>query len=292
MDPSGGAGAPGTDRQGMILREPAFAGHGSHHRRLEKFGYLHQFFGSLGVQHSLSGVDQGPRGGQQRRSRPGDCLRVGGGPDHRRYFIVEFDLVQLLGGHVRRYLQKNGPWPASTQFGECPAHQFRHPVGGIDGRRPLGHGFIAPGRIEVGVDPLPVSGHPCRKQQDGDRIGIGLGHAAERVFGARPVLSQENPRLFAVGDPGKPVGHMDPGPLLAADDRTDARYRQGFDEGVSRHTCNEIHSLHLENISYRSNAIHGLSSPGLTDGRGLNQGLHHPRQIIQPRGISNKIFAQ
>ena len=118
--------------------------------------------------------------------------------------------------------------------------------------------------------PLSVSGHPCRKQQDWDRIGIGLGHAAECVFGAGPVLRQENPRLLAVGDPGKSVGHVDPGPLLATDDRTDARYRQGFDEGISGHTGNEIHILHLENVSYRSNAIHGLSFPGLTDGPGLD----------------------
>ena len=68
------------------------------------------------------------------------------------------------------------------------------------------------------MDLHPPPGSPSRKEEDGDRVGEGLRHAAVGVLGSGAPLHGEYADPVPVADTAETVGHVDPGALLPGDD--------------------------------------------------------------------------
>src|SRR5439155_2338041 len=84
--------------------------------------------------------------------------------------------------------------------------------------------------------------------------------APEGVFRSRAVLHGEDPDALPGRDPAHGVGHVEPGPLLADDDRADVGLRGGLDDRVDRVADEEFHALALENFRDSRRCLHGLLS--------------------------------
>ena len=247
--------------RGVVLWKGALALQGGHHRNLQVLGQFHQLAGGLGVEDALAGGDDGPLGGKQGAGGPGHRLRVSGGADDLRRRVVELLLPYFLGNQVAGDFQQDGTGLAGAQLGEGVAHQLRHPVGVVDLGGPLGDALVAAGGTEYRVYALPVAGSPGRQQQDGHRVGVGLGHPAKGVLGAGAGLHQENAGALPVGNPGKAVGHVDAGAFLAKDNGSDAGYGGGLDEGIGGHAPDKVHAFQLEHVGNCGNAVHGFLPP-------------------------------
>ena len=111
----------------------------------------------------------------------------------------------------------------------------------------LGHLAVVEGGVEVGLHLGPFPGMAHRQDQDRGRFGVGLGHAAEGVFGAGSVLHAEDPDPFAAVHPAEGVGHVQAGSFLAYDDGSNAGLGGRFDEEVQRVGEKDIHALQDQN---------------------------------------------
>ena len=195
------------------------------------------------------------------RGGAGYGLGVAGGADCLGRRVVELFLAYLLGDKVAGDFQQHGAGLAGAQPGIGLAHQLGNAVGVVNLGGPLGDAFVAAGGAEHRVDAQAVAGGAGRQQQDGDRVGISLGHTAKGVFRAGAGLHQENAGALAIVDSGKTVGHVDAGTLLAEYDGADAGYGGGLDKRAGGHAADEIHPLQLEYVGYCGYAVHGCVPP-------------------------------
>ena len=83
-------------------------------------------------------------------------------------------------------------------------------------------------------DAVAPRGMAERKEQHGDRIGEGRGHARERILGPRPILHGEHPGRAAILHPAIAVRYSSSHPLLSADDGPYPHPGRRFDEGRGR----------------------------------------------------------
>ena len=88
----------------------------------------------------------------------------------------------------------------------------------------------------------------------------GLGHAAERVLGAGPMLHDKDADPVGRGDPADRVRHVQAGALLPDDDRADVGLRGRFDDGVDRISDEELDSFALQDLCDGSSRLH-VGSP-------------------------------
>ena len=98
-----------------------------------------------------------------------------------------------------------------------------------------------------------------RQQENWHRIRIGRADAGECVLGAGTRLHSEDADPLAVLHAGKSVGDADADTFLAADDRSDARGRRGFDHGVRRIAGEKLDAFALENFSDNIDDSHRTS---------------------------------
>src|SRR5262249_40193591 len=104
-------------------------------------------------------------------------------------------------------------------------------------------------------------------------IAVRLRDAAEGVLGAGAVLHREDADPVSRRDPADRVGHVQPGALLAHDDRPDVRLRGRLDDLVDRIADEELDALGFQNLCDGLGDFHAIppggpysSIPGRTDG--------------------------
>jgi hypothetical protein len=111
-------------------------------------------------------------------------------------------------------------------------------------------------RAEVGWDIEESARVTAGQNDDRHRVAEGLGHTAEGIFGARPVLHREHADTLARGHPAHRVGHVQAGALLAHDDGADVGLGRGLDDRVDRIADQELHTLALENFRHHGCSFH------------------------------------
>ena len=110
--------------QGMDLWEGALAQQGAANGHLEQLSQLHQFIGSLAVQHTLTGHDHRVLGGAQGL---GGRLDVGGVAltwNRPAGHVVERLLADIFQSYIGGDLNRHGTAPALAQAGEGPTHDI------------------------------------------------------------------------------------------------------------------------------------------------------------------------
>ena len=245
----------------MVLGEGALAGQGGHHRGLQELGQLDQLVGGLGVEDALAGLDDGALGGQQGGGGAAHVGRVGLLFDGAGRLVVEKLLGQFGGGDVGRDFQQHGAGASAAELGEGAAHHGGDALDHVEFIGPLGDGLVAAGGVEVGMDAALVAGHAGGQQEDGHRLGVGLGDAAEAVFSAGAVLHHEDANLLAVGGAGVAVHHVNAGDLLAEDHRADSGDGGSLQQRLVGHAGDELHALHPQYVGDCGNSIHLSASP-------------------------------
>ena len=95
-----------------------------------------------------------------------------------------------------------------------------------------------------------------RKRQDGNRIGIGLGHATKRIFDSRLKLHGADADALPVGDAAEAVGDIHHNTLRAGENRTDALLGHRVHKGIVRKATEELHSLKFQDFRQGSAGLH------------------------------------
>ena len=124
-----------------------------------------------------------------------------------------------IGGDFHHY----GAGPALAQRGERAAHHLRSPLGGVDLLDVFVHTGVVGHGAEMGKDSLPGTRMAQRQQEHRHRVGVGSSYAGVGVFRSRAVLHGEHSHSLTVSGPAESVGNAHPDPLLAANNRPDAR---------------------------------------------------------------------
>ena len=261
----GGAGPAGSQGQRMGLREAALARQGGHHRGLQEFGDLDQFGRGFSVQNALTGVDEGPVGGQKNFGGSAHISGVRLLQDNSGRLVVEQFFGQLGCGHIRRYLKQDRSWATGAQLGESPSHEVRYALDDVHLFRPLGDGLVASCGVEIGMDAPLLPGHASGQQQNGYRLRKRLGHAAEAVLRPRAVLHHEHAHLLAIGHSGVAIHHVDAGAFLPEDDGAYPGDSRRFQKGLVGDAADELNSLHAQDIGYGCDSVH-VSTPWLCTG--------------------------
>ncbi len=256
----------------MRLRERALALQARGHRRLQQLGQLAQLLPGARVVHALAGVDHQPLGSDERRGHLGDGPRVGrhAQPRHRR--------VGEVVGHVRAHdvdgdLDQHRPRPAVPHLGEGASHGVRHRLRQDDLLAPLGDMLEVEKRREIRGDIQQLARVAARQHDDRHRVAEGLGHAAERVLGAGPVLHREHADALPRREAADGVGHVQADPLLADDDRADVFLGGGLDDLVDRVADEELDAFLLEDLGDGVGGFHGCALLSRSGGAGARQGI-------------------
>ncbi len=149
--------------------------------------------------------------------------------NRRPVVIGRVDLV-LVG--VPRDLDEDGAETAVPDLGERSPHRVGQRRADAQLVGPLRDRAVALDRPEVLGDPHLAPVVAGRQEQDRHRVRVRLRDAAERILGARARLHREDADALTRGRPAHRVGHVDPGPLLADDDRPDADRGRSLDQRV------------------------------------------------------------
>ena len=245
----------------MVLREGALTFEGSHHGDLKELRQLKQLVSGLGVQDALAGVDHRPMRRHQRTDAAGDGRGISRDAHLHRRDVVKVLLADLIGHQIGGDFQKDGPGLAGAQLGISLPEKFGNPVGKVDVAGPLGDSRVGLDGMEVRFHAQAIARDSSREHEDGHGVGVGLGDAAEGIFGAGAILGKEDADLVAVGDPGKAVSHVHTGAFLATHDGSDAGDGRRLDQRVGRHDGDPVNSLHLQYISYCGDSVHGGIPP-------------------------------
>ena len=240
----------------MVLGERALALKARRHRRLEQLGEIAKHLPRPRVVHALAGVDHGPLRGHQRLGHPGDVARIRRRLEPRRRRVVD-RLRDVLTQKVNRELDEDRPRAPVLHLGEGAAHRVDHRVGHDDLLAPLGHVLEVQKRVEVRLDVRDPPRITARQHDNRHGVAIRLGDAAEGVLGARAVLHREHADPVARRDAADGVGHVQPCPLLADDDRADVGFRRGFDDRVDGVSDEEFHAFTLQNFRDGRRSLHG-----------------------------------
>ena len=166
--------------------------------------------------------------------------------------------------------------PAVADLRERAAHRVRHGLDQDHLFRPLGDVLVVEQRAEVRRDVEQAPGIPAGQHHDRDGVAERLGHAAERVLRARPMLHRENADPLARADAADRVGHVQPGALLPHDDRADVGLGRRLDDGIDRVADQEVHAFALEDFRHYSRCSH-LASLDRTRPTGM---VRHPRENV------------
>ena len=108
------------------------------------------------------------------------------------------------------------------------------------------------------MDAPLLPGHPGGQQQNGDGLGICLGHAAEAVLRSRAVLHHENAYTLAVGHSRVAIDHMDSGAFLAEHYGPDPGDGRRFQQGLVWDATDELDALHPQDIGDGCDSVHVL----------------------------------
>ena len=242
----------------MVLREGALALEAGGDGRGEQLGQRSQLGPGLGVVDALAGVEDRALGGDQGVRGALHVRRVGRGPDRDRRDVAG-RIGAVLVPDVPRDLDEDRPRPAVAQPGEGAPHGRDDRLGQHQLVDPLGDVSI----VQVGAEvrrrrhlAAVVAGGD---DQDRHGIGVRLGHATERVLGARPGLHREHADALAGRHPAHRVGHVEPGALLADDDRPDPGRRRGLDERADRVPDERVDALAPEDVRDRFADLHATS---------------------------------
>src|SRR4030095_6741112 len=233
---------------------------------------LHQFLGSLGVEHSLSGMDDRSLRRQQRPRRLRHGLRVTSLAQTRRRGVIEPLRAEITCGHILWDFQQHWSRSATPQLGKRPPHEFWYPLHHVDLFAPFGDGLIAARWIKIRVDATPLSCHASRQEQNGDGFGISLGHAAKAVFCPWAILHHEDANALAIGDPGIAVDHVNAGPFLTKDNSPNAGNSRSLQQRLIWDAPNKVHALHTQDIGNGSHTIHSGSPLSTWLGYGTSTG--------------------
>ncbi len=97
------------------------------------------------------------------------------------------------------------------------------------------------------------------KDEQRDRLAIGLGNAAKGVFGTGTVLHRKHTDCAPATEPRNRVGHVQSDALLAHDYRADAGHGCVLEDVIDRVSGHDLDSLALENLGNRIASFHGAS---------------------------------
>ena len=191
----------------------------------------------------------------RRRAKAPTAVRIGRDARQGRGLIGE-RLRHLLVEHVDRHLDQHRSAAAALQAGESAPQDVRHL--GARGHRLGGFGDVAgiEHRVVVRLDVRDAARIAHRQHQQRHGVAIGLRDAAERVLGAGAVLHREHPDLLAAGEPRHGIGHVQPDPLLAHDDRPDADARGELEDMVDRVAEDDLDAFAPQDLRDRLACLH------------------------------------
>ena len=273
----------------MVLRERALPLEARRDRRAEELGQLAQAVPRPRVVDPLACVDHRPLGLDENARDLGDGLRVRGRPRGERRPVGK-RLGHLLGEDVRGQLDQGGPRAAVPDLGERTAQGVGDRVGHHDLLDPLGHGAVGDDRAEVRGNAAEPPREPRGQHDDGRRVAVGLGDAAEGVLGPGTVLHGEDADPPAGGQPADRVGHVETDALLADDDGADVGPRRRLDDGIDGVADQELDALAFQDLGDGRSALHGsllVARARATAGR-----LGAPPRAGTPRMIARAALAR
>ena len=244
-----------AERQRVVFGERALALKARRHRRLEQLGQLAELRPRLRVVDALARVDDRALGLDEHAGHFRHRLGIRAGARAERGRVGE-RLGHVLLEDVDGNFHEDRTRPAVLHLGEGAAHRVRHLARQQHLLAPLGDVPV----VERGVEIRRDVGDPPRiapgEHDDGDRVAVGLGHAAEAVLRARPVLHREHADLLAGADAGDGVGHVEPDALLPYDDRADVGLGGRLDDGVDGIADEERDSLALQDLRDGGGGLH------------------------------------
>ena len=246
---------PEPSDEHVVLGKRALAAEAGGDRGGEQLGEPLQLGPGARVVHALAGVDHRPPGAGEAPGEGADRIGIGGDARQGRGLIGE-RLRHLLVEHVDRHLDQHRSAAAALQAGERAPQDVRHL--GARGHRLGRFGDVArvEHRVVVRLDVRDAARIAHRQHQQRHGVAIGLGDAAERVLGAGAVLHREHPDLLAAGEPRHGIGHVQPDPLLAHDDRPDADARGELEDMVDRVAEDDLDAFAPQDLRDRLACLH------------------------------------
>src|ERR1700741_5116297 len=112
------------------------------------------------------------------------------------------------------------------------------------------------GGTERRRDVLPFGRETAGNDQQRHVLGISLRYSGEGVLDSGAMLGCKHAVLSAAADSREPIGHADPNPLLATDDRSNVDRGASVDHGITGITGEKLGSLALEDFGDDFGAIH------------------------------------
>ena len=102
-----------------------------------------------------------------------------------------------------------------------------------------------------------MGGVAAGENDHGDRIGEGLGDAAEGILGAGAVLNGDDADFLAAGHAGVAIGHVASNPLLAGHDGPNSCFGTGIDDRRCGKGEQVLNTFSLENFRNDCFGLHG-----------------------------------
>jgi len=228
----------------MIFGKRALALQARRHRRAEQFREFLERRPRAREVNSLPRVNHRLFRVHKRGGRPAHLRGIGpvAGRDRR---LVRERLGHLFGEQIHRNLDQRGASASIAQARKCAAEDVRNlsrqddRLGGFRDRAHAGHG------IEIRIDVRDATRVTHRQHENRHRLAVRLRHAAERIFGAGPVLHRENADSAPARQARHRVRHVQPHALLPDDDRPNARLRRRLDNVVHRVAEKDFHAFAL-----------------------------------------------
>ena len=201
-----------------------------------------------GVDHRTLGVDQ----------RLGSLARVGRVRTRaigRRRRVVD-RLFNLGAPEVAGNLQHDGPLAAVLGVRERAPNGVGEVVGVGQLLGPLAHVLEVDQTGEIGRHIRLRASVAAGNRNHRRRLRPGLGQAAERVLGAGTILGQVHGHPVARVHAGKGVGDVNPGPLLAHDDRADIGLGRRLEDRIDGIADHEVDPFPLQHLGNRVCSSH------------------------------------
>ncbi len=250
-----------TERQRVRLGKGALAFQAGANGNGKQLGQRLEFVPGLRPMHALAGVEHGPLRLHKHRRGLAHGLQVGTRSQARTGDVI--DAVDLFGEHVDRHLDQHRGAASTFELGEGAAEDARQILGRRHRFGRLGDVAHTEARIVVPADMGEVAGIAHGHHQNRDRFAVGLGNAAIGVLATRPVLHAKDADFAPGGDARDGIGHVQPGPLLAHDDRADARGSGALQDVVDRIADHPFDLLALQDLGNGVRGLHVSSNWGL-----------------------------
>ena len=252
----------------MVVGEGALALHGGDDRNPRQLGERPEFGAGVGVQHALSGPDDGPAGREQRAHGVLDVAASGHGA-HRGRWPVAFGGAgrHLLAEDVAVHFHHDRSGATLPRGVEGAPNLRADPVDAVDGERQLRDGRVALRGREVRLHVVAADAAAPRQEDQRHGFAPGLRDAAEGVLHPGPGLGGEHAdglpaRLAAIA-----VRRVDGAALLPEHEGPYPDAGDGLDQGICGKARHPGDAFGLHAVGDQVVTVHGVPSGAGSNGR-------------------------